>query len=73
MTVEEFKEQMQDLLNTDEEIEMDAVLENIEDWNSLSYVAFLAMAADFTEKSIRASEVRSAKTVEDLYQLIVRK
>lgn len=70
MTVEEFKEQMQDILNSDEDIDMDAKLEDIEDWNSLSYVAFLAMAADFTEKSIRASAVRSAKTVSDLYKLI---
>ena len=70
MTVEEFKEQMQDLLNSDEEIELDAKLEDMEDWNSLSYVAFMAMAAEYTEKNIRASEIRSAKTVRDLYDII---
>lgn len=70
MTVEEFKEQMQDLLNRDEEVELDENLDDIEEWDSLGYVAFLAMAAEFTEKTIKASEVRSAKTVQDLYNLI---
>ena len=70
MTVEEFKEQMLDILNREEEIELDDKLEDIEEWDSLGYVAFLAMAAEFTEKTIRASEVRGAKTVRDLYNLI---
>ncbi len=70
MTVEEFKEQMLDVLNREEEVELDDKLEDIEEWDSLGYVAFLAMAAEFTEKNIRASDVRGAKTVRDLYNLI---
>ena len=70
MTVEEFKEQMLDVLNREEEVELDDNLDEIEEWDSLSYVAFLAMAADYTERTIRASEVRGAKTVRDLYELI---
>ena len=70
MTVEEFKEQMMDILNRDEEVELDDRLEDIEEWDSLGYVAFLAMAAEYTEKTIRASEVRGAETVRDLYNLV---
>lgn len=70
MTVEEFKEQMLDVLNREDEVELDDKLEDIEEWDSLGYVAFLAMAAEFTEKNIRASDVRGAKTVRDLYNLI---
>ena len=70
MTVEEFKEQMMDVLNREDEVELDDNLDDIEEWDSLSYVAFLAMAADYTERTIRASEVRGAKTVRDLYELI---
>ena len=70
MTVEEFKEQMLDILNRDEEVELDDKLEDIEEWDSLGYVAFLAMAAEYTERTIRASEVRGAKTVRDLYNLV---
>ena len=70
MTVEEFKEQMLDVLNREDEVELDDKLDDIEEWDSLGYVAFLAMAAEFTEKTIRASDVRNAKTVRDLYDLI---
>ncbi len=70
MSKEEFLEQMLDVLNREEEISLDDKLENIDEWDSLGYVAFLAMAAEYTEKSIRASEVRNAKTVGDLYNLV---
>lgn len=70
MTMVEFKEQMQDLLNRENEVELDENLEDIEEWDSLGYIAFLAMAAEFTDKTIKASAVRSAKTVRDLYNLI---
>ena len=70
MTVEEFQEQMLDVLNREEAINLDDRLEDIEEWDSLGYVAFLAMAAEFTEKNIKASQVRGAETVRDLYNLI---
>ncbi len=70
MSKEEFLEQMLDVLNREEEISLDDKLEDIDEWDSLGYVAFLAMAAEYAEKSIRASEVRNAKTVGDLYNLV---
>lgn len=70
MTVEEFKEQMSDILNREEEVNLDDKLDDIEEWDSLGYVAFLAMAAEFTDKTIKASQVRGAKTVRDLYDLV---
>lgn len=70
MSKEEFLEQMLDVLNREEEIAFEDRLEDIEEWDSLGYVAFLAMATEFTDKTIKASEVRGAQTVEDLYNLI---
>ena len=67
---EEFLEQMLDVLNREEKIGLEDKLEDIEEWDSLGYVAFLAMAAEYTDKTIKASEVRGAKTVGDLYNLI---
>ena len=71
MSKEEFKEKILDVLNREEEVEMETKLSDVEEWDSLAYVAFLAMAAEFTDKTIRASEVRGAETVGDLYDLIV--
>ena len=71
MSKEEFKEKILDVLNREEDLEMDTKLSDVEEWDSLAYVAFLAMAAEYTDKTIRASEVRGAQTVGDLYNLVV--
>ena len=72
MTVEEFSEQMIDVLNIEEEVDLDTNLADLEEWDSVAYVAYLAMAAEYTERTIRAAEVRDAKTVRDLYNLIAK-
>lgn len=72
MTPEEFQERMLDVLNREEEVDLDANLDDIEEWDSMGYVAYLAMAAEYTEKIIRAADVRNAVTVRDLYELIVK-
>ena len=70
MSREDFLDQMLDVLNREDEINFDDRLEDIEEWDSLGYVAFLAMASEFTDKTIKASQVRNAETVQDLYNLI---
>lgn len=72
MTEQEFKEKMLDVLNREEEVELDTNLNDVEEWDSLAYVAFLTMAAEYTEKTIRAAQVRNAQTMRDLYDLIVK-
>lgn len=72
LTVEEFKEQMLDVLNREEEVDLDTNLADIEEWDSVAYVTYLAMAAEYTERTVRAAEVRNAKTVRDLYDIIVK-
>ena len=72
MTVEEFQDKMMDVLNRDEPVDLDANLSDIEEWDSLGYIAYLAMASGYTEKVIRAADIRSAVTVRDLYELIVK-
>lgn len=70
MSKEEFLEQMLDILNREEEVSLEDKLENIDEWDSLGYVAFLAMVAEYTDKTVKASEVRGAETVGDLYKLV---
>ena len=72
ISVMEFKEQMLQVMNREDDVDMDQQLSDIEEWDSLAYVAFLAMAQDYTNKPIRASEVRGAEKVRDLYDLIAR-
>ena len=44
--------------------------DDIEEWDSLSLVSYIAMANSSYGKKINASEVRKAVTVQDLYDLV---
>lgn len=62
MTENAFIEKMVDL--------MDTKLMDIEEWDSLSFVSFIAFANAQAGKKLTPDMVRSAKTVSDLYHLI---
>lgn len=47
MNTQEFLTEMQDVLQTDEELSMDTVLDDLDEWDSLSVMATMA----FLEKS----------------------
>lgn len=70
MTEKQFLEKMMDLLDTEEEVTLDTVLADIEEWDSISLVGFLAFANNHSNSKITAAEVRDAKTINDLYELV---
>ncbi len=69
MHEQEFLKKMIDLMDTEDEITMDSRLEDIEEWDSLSNVAFLAMCATVSDRKIAPADVKQAKTIRDLYTL----
>ena len=68
--MEDFIVKMTDLLDTEIEISSKTLLSDIEEWDSLSFVAFLAMGNASYNKKISPDDVKSAKTIGDLYQLV---
>lgn len=68
--MEQFIEKMIDVMDIEEEITVDTVLANLEEWDSLSVVSFMAMANTAYGKKVAASDVKMAKTVADLYELV---
>ncbi len=60
----------EDILDTDTEITMDMNLKDIEEWDSLSVVSFIATANTSFGKKIARQDVLAAKTVADLYALV---
>jgi len=66
MTQEEFLLQLQDLLQTDTELKPEMVLEDLEEWDSLSKLSVLAFLD--TQCGVRAtfSDFHTIKTVDDL-------
>ena len=70
MNEEIFIEKMMDILDAEEEITMDTQLDDIEEWDSLSVVSYVAMANTACGKKIESKTVREAETVRDLYELL---
>ena len=68
--MEQFIEQIIDVMDIEEEITADTILENLEEWDSLSIVSFMAMANAAYGKKVVAADVKMAKTVADLYELV---
>ena len=70
MSEQEFLDKMIELMDTEQEVTLTTKLEDIEEWDSLSYVAFLAMCSGVSPRKILPKEVKSATTIKDLYELI---
>ena len=68
--MERFIEKMNEVLDGDDEVTMETVLEDLIWWDSLSFVSFLAMANATYGKKVSPDDVKSAKTIKDLYDLI---
>ena len=67
---QEFLEKMIDILDCEQEIKMETVLKEIEEWDSLSFVSFLAMANASYGKKVIPANVKSAKTIADLFEIV---
>lgn len=70
MTEELFLEKMVDILDAEDEISMDTQLDDIEEWDSLSVVSYVAMANTACGKKVNVKDVREAENIQDLYDLL---
>ena len=60
----------EDVLDTDTDIAMNTPLSEIEEWDSLAFVSFIAIANTAAGKKVDRTAVQSAVTVGDLYALL---
>lgn len=70
MGKEEFIEKLKELLDCEGELSMETDLSDIEEWDSLGILSFLAELGERAPKPIQAKDVKAAKTVSDLFDLI---
>jgi len=77
MNVNDFLKVMKDeVLDTDMSISLDTLLVDIEEWDSLSVVSFLALVKKLSNRKERKNTdvnikmVQNAKTIQDLYNLL---
>ena len=60
----------EEVLDTEMDISMDTPLGDIEEWDSLSVVSFIAMAKATCGKKVERVAIASAKTIGDLFALL---
>ena len=66
-----FLTKMQDeVLDTEMAISMDTRLGDIEEWDSLSVVSFIAMAKAACGKKVERAAITNAKTIGELFALL---
>ena len=70
MTKEDFLEKMADILDAEDEIALDTNLSELEEWDSLSIVSYVAMANASCGKKVDIKKVREAVTIQNLYDLL---
>ena len=70
MTEKEFLDMMDEILDMEEPVKPEAVLDEIEEWDSLSAMMFQSEIFKHTKKPVAPSDVRKAKTIGDLYALV---
>lgn len=70
MTEEKFIEDFIDMIDAESEIAMETKLEDIEEWDSLSYVSFFANCTSKYKVMVSKDEIKNAVTVADLYKAV---
>lgn len=66
MTKEEFMAKMQDVLQTDVELNDETVLADLDEWDSLSIMATMAFIDKYFGIKIKLADLRSLSTVGDI-------
>ncbi len=66
MNREEFLEAMVDVLQTEEEITFDTLLEDLEEWDSLSIMATMAFLEKEFGVKTSMKDYQNMKTIEDI-------
>lgn len=71
MDEKNFLKDLTDLMDTEEELSLDTVLADVEEWDSLSHVSFMSYVVRYASNTnITPMEIRNAKTVRDLYAFV---
>ena len=70
MNETKFLELMKDILDNDN-ISMASKLSEIEEWDSLSIVSYIAMADTKCGKKISPEQLKNCSSIMDLYSLII--
>ena len=66
MTKDEFIVQMQDVLQTDAELKMETVLDDLDEWDSLSMMATMAFLDKNFGIKLKIADIKTLATIGDI-------
>lgn len=66
MTKDEFIVQMQDVLQTDAELKMETVLDDLDEWDSLSMMATMAFLDKSFGIKVKVTDIKTFSTIGDI-------
>ena len=66
MTKDEFLVQMQDVLQTDAELKMETVLDELDEWDSLSMMATMAFLDKNFGVKVKIADLKTLTTIGDI-------
>ena len=75
MTLEEFIEAFAEEFDDTpiEAFKADTEFKTLEEWSSLVALSIIAMVDEQMEKTITGADIRGSKTIEDLYNTVLKK
>ncbi len=68
MSEQEFLDKMMEIMDTEYPLAMDTKLDDVDEWDSLSYITFLTMCKGM-QKQVQPQAIKESKTVADLYDI----
>ena len=71
MTVEKFLETLEDIMETEEKLKLETKLEDVPEWDSVSMVSFFSFCTvNFPAVKVLPEQIKGAKTVKDLWEIV---
>lgn len=70
MTNKEKLNLLEEMLDSGETLTDDMVLSDVENWDSMAFISFIALVDEKFGKQVAAPTVKAAKTVDDLLKLM---
>lgn len=66
----EFIKKFKEALDIEGEFDINAELEEFEEWDSMGYISVMSMLDEEYGKEVNANQLKDCKTLADLYELV---
>jgi len=71
MELEKFLETLEEIMETDDKLTLEIVLEDMPEWDSVSMVSFFSFCTvNFPAVKVLPEQIKGAKTVKDLWEIV---